>query len=308
MGVPTARRRRMAATCLATSAAFGAPALTGAQQAQAEVFSPATFRHMSSLRFRTNRPGFGVFSDTGARVELYPGADNLLLKGCFIEGGLVTQLSPASVHPGGYVQAVPIAPLLLRASVQRLVFFGLFGAMVEYPDVKADWSPETLKDNQSEASFGGGWYAEGRATLRIKLGRFVAMHEQRLGWFRADLSEVGQGKAWYEPIFDLLVAQEDTMHTMKTTVGAVVSGELNAAFWLVAGHWERYQTDKSDQRRDIVGVVVMTRPVADWPGGATFGVLAGFMPDDTYRTGEPYIGGFWNMTFAGGDGAGPATP
>lgn len=276
--------------------------------AQAEVFAPPAFRHMSSLRFRTNRAGFGIFSDTGTRVNLYPDSENMLLKGCFIEGGLVTQVSPASFHPGVYVQAVPVAPLLLRASVQRLVFFGLFGAMVDYPDVNADWSPQTLTDNQDQASFGGGWYAEGRATFRIKAGPFVAMHEQRIGWFRADLSQVGKSQAWYEPIFDLLIAQEDTMHTMKTTAGALVHGNLNSAFWLVAAHWERYQTAKSDQRRDIVGIVTMTRPVADWAGAATFGLLAGFMPDDTYRSGQPYIGGFWNMTFAGGTGGGPATP
>lgn len=270
--------------------------------AQAQLFGPAEFRHSTSVRFRTNRIGIGAFNDTGVRAQLYPKSESMFLKGCYIEGGVVTQLSPAAIHPGLYVQAVPIAPLLLRASMQRLVFFGLFGAVVEYPDVDADWSSDVLSESQSRAQFGGGWFAEGMATLRLKVGPIVAMHEQRLGWLFVDRDNVGADKAWYEPVTDLLMAQEDYLHTMKTTVGALITGHIDHSFWLAGAHWERYSVARSAQLRDILGAVVMTRPVESWVGGSVFGLLGGVLLTDQHRQYEPYIGGFWTITFSSKEG------
>ncbi len=253
----------------------------------------------ASVRWRVNRPGAGLFNHLGYRHGLYHGADNLILKGCFVEGGVVAQVSPASVHPGVYVLGVPVAPILLRASVQRLVFFGNFGMLATFDSPQADWGPDVLRAKAHEdGQLSGGWYAELRGQLRLKLGRAVLLHEQRLSWFRADTDIVARDQGWYEPINDLLMAQTDWLHTMKTTAGVLVHGALDDAFLVLALHWERYAVRESGSRRDITGLVGLYRPRMDWPGHPSFGLLLGAMPVDDHRAGSPYIGGFVNWALS----------
>ncbi|MCA9547829.1 MAG: hypothetical protein KC613_25670 [Myxococcales bacterium] len=263
--------------------------------------APATadLRLLTAARWRINRPGLGFFNDLGWRRGLYPKNDSLILQGCFVEGGLVAQVSPASLHPGVYVQAVPVAPILLRASIQRLEFFGNFGMLMTFDSPQADWSPPELHERQQkDGQLSGGWYGELRAQLRLKVKRVVTLHEQRVGWFRADLDVVGADQGWYEPINDLLMAQTDWLHTMKTTVGALAFGDLNHEFLVVALHWERYKVREAGTLRHIAGLVGLGRPRMDWWGAPSFGLLLGLMPVDDHRAGYPYVGGFANFSFS----------
>ncbi len=82
------------------------------------------WRHQSNLQARSNRPGFGLLSFTGYRQRLFDDDAGLLLRAAYLEAGAITQLSPASFHPGVYVEAVPVAPILLRATKESLATVG----------------------------------------------------------------------------------------------------------------------------------------------------------------------------------------
>lgn len=256
------------------------------------------WRHQSNLQARSNRPGFGLLSFTGYRQRLFDDDAGLLLRGAYLEAGAVTQLSPASFHPGLYVETVPVAPILLRASVTRLMYFGTFGPISTTPTPHSEWDEDFLHDIQEDGGRpGGGFLAEGLARLRLKLGPVVALWENRLSYVTADVPE---GAGWYEPITDLLMAQEERLHTMKTTAGYIVWGSIPGERSLVVGgHWERYTTLESAVRRDIVGLVALWK-ATDWGGApVTFIALAGAMADDVYRTGEPYIGAVMRVDVGG---------
>ena len=244
---------------------------------------------------RTNRPGIGLLSDTGYRIELYEGAQSPLLAGAHVEAGVVGQLSPASIHPGIYVQAVPVAPLLLRLQAQRYTFFGLFGAMVDYPSTEANWAPTHLRRRRQDAQFGGAWYGEARAQLRLKVGPVVSLSEARFAWLSAD--DIPEGHAWYEPGTDMLVAKQELMVIAKSTLGVLCSGELKRAFLVAGLHWERYHATRSDQLRHLAGLLGLWRPNLGWRGRPAFGLLAGALLVDPYRAGTPWFGGFINFSF-----------
>ena len=93
--------------------------VTGIGVASAVHAADVTFRHASLLGVRYNELGLGVFSDTGFRRSLFSG-DSLLLQGTYLEGGVVTQLSPANLHPGLYVELVPLAVWKTRFSIQKV--------------------------------------------------------------------------------------------------------------------------------------------------------------------------------------------
>ncbi len=261
-------------------------ALVASGAAEAE---DAAWRHSSALQARSNRPGFGLLSFTGYRQRLYAGTEHLLLRGAYLEAGLVTQLSPASFHPGAYVEAVPIAPLLLRLTAQRLMYFGTFGPVSTTPSPDSAWSGAVLDDFQRDGGRpGSGTLAEAMVVVRLKVGPVVGLLENRLGYYDA---AVPTGVGWYEPVTDLLLAEKDLLHTTKGTLGYLVHGALNGdRFLVVGGHWERYAARESESVRHIAGAVALWRALDCSGAPVTFAALAGVMAFDRYRTGDPYIG------------------
>lgn len=254
---------------------------------------PGHWRINSALQFRTNRLGLGLLTYSGYQVKLYD-SDSLLLSGAYAEAGVVTQLSPASFHPGVYAQIAPVTPLVFRFAARKLGFFGLFGTVVEYEDATSAWSPEALDANEpkAEGSIGTAWEATGQ--LRLKFGPVLALHEQSLLGVRMD--SISEGNFWYESVNDLLVARNDRIHIMKTTLAGLIQGSLDTEFLVVGAHWETYEAQESGSKRQILGLAGLYRPDADWWGKPTAAVLVGVMLEDKYRQWEPYLGGQVGIT------------
>ncbi|MEZ4464514.1 MAG: hypothetical protein R3F43_08395 [bacterium] len=279
---------------LALAALIAALAASLAAPAAAE--EPGAWRLQSALQARTNSLGIGLLTYSGYRVKLFD-SENILLKGAFAEAGVVTQLSPASFHPGVYVQVAPVTPLVFRFAARKLGYFGLFGTVVEYPSATSDWSPSALDDNAryAEPAVGAAWEASGM--LRLKFGRVLVLHEQQLHGLRMDA--VAADHFWYESINDLLVASHDQVHVMKATGAVLVDGRLDDTVLVLGGHWESYAARESGSTRQITGLVGLWRPRMDWWGEPSFAALAGVMLEDKYRQWTPYIGGQAIVTFGG---------
>lgn len=258
---------------------------------------PGHWHLNSNLQFRTNRLGLGLLTYSGYRVPLYD-SDSLLLSGAYAEAGVVTQLSPASFHPGLYAQIAPVTPLVFRFAARKLGYFGVFGTVVEYEDSTSDWSPEALDANEPKAqgSVGSAWEATGQ--LRLKFGPVLVLHEQSLLGLRMD--SIDEGNFWYESVNDLLVARHDRVHVMKATAAGLIQGTLDEEFLVLGAHWESYRAFESGSERQIAGVVGLYRHDADWWGKPTAALLVGVMLEDKYRQWEPYIGGQVGITLESG--------
>lgn len=273
------------------------PLLVALAALPAAAEEPGAWRLQSALQARSNQLGIGLLTYSGYRVKLFD-SDNILLKGAFAEAGVVTQLSPASFHPGVYVQVSPVTPLVFRFATRKLGYFGLFGTVVEYPSATSDWSPNALKENQPQArsEVGSAWEASGK--LQLKFGPVILLHEQQLHGLRMDAIEADH--YWYESINDLLVARHDRVHIMKTTAALLLDGRTDDTFLVLGAHWETYTAAESGSTRQIAGLASLWRPRMDWWGEPAFAALAGVMLEDKYRQWTPYLGGQVVVTFDSG--------
>jgi len=255
----------------------------------------AALRHTSALGVRNDRLGLGIFSDTAWRWRLFE-SEHLLLRDTTLDVGVVSQLSPATLHPGVFVEVVPLAVLKLRASVQRLQYFGWFGGLSSYPD--GDWSQARLNESSREhgGTRTGGYLYDARATLRGKIGRIVLSLEGQRSVF--DFEAPGPV---HEPVSDLLVGAGDALTQVRATLGFVVYGEVQRpGSLMVAGLHQYFRTDETEVVRHLPGLAVVAKPPTDWwsTGDPTLAVLGGVFAVDPYREGSPYVGGLLTLTFS----------
>ena len=233
--------------------------------------------------------GINVIADAGYRLPL-SASDNLLLRKTYLEGGFTGGLSPAYLWAGGYVEALPLALLQLRASAQYMQFFGTFGHLFEPAAGSGDggWSLDALKDRGgiTEGKVTSGLMLEGRVTPRLKLGNVVAFAELR--FLRLSVEDVED--TWYETYYDILLASTDTMFIARPTAGYLLMAEDPTRTFLLAGaRWERTITDKTGITRDLLAALLLWKIPTDWwARGGQLAFLGGAWLDHPNRS-EPYI-------------------
>ena len=250
--------------------------------------SDAHWRLELGLQSRANPVGLSLVPRLGYRAPISQ-SQHLLLRGTYVEMGLDTPLSPASFHPGAYITIVPIAPIVLNATLRQLRYFGSFGNLTQYLGEDPDWSDDARKRGISDGDHGTGYQANVSATLRILLGRFVAMAKYTRSWLGVDIDV---GASWYEPQEDLLYRRNDSLSMADATMGGFVMGNPKAEkFLLLAGHWKGQWTEKSDQHRQLAGGLAIWRPGWWVERQLTFITLLATYAVDPYRQGGFYYGG-----------------
>jgi hypothetical protein len=246
------------------------------------------------IQSRLNPEGLSLAPRLGYRAVISD-SNHLLLRGTYVEFGLDTPISPASFHPGVYVTVVPIAPIVLNATVRQLRYFGLFGNLGELEGPNPEWSDDARDTGITDGDHGTGYQASVSATLRILLGRFVAMSKYTRTWIGAD---VDRGVSWYDPTEDLLYGRNDGLSMIDATVGGFVMGTATAKrFLLAAGHWKGQWTDKSEQHRQLAGGLLIWRPGWWAERKLTFVTLLATYAVDPYREGGVYYGGVVKLTW-----------
>ena len=265
--------------------------LTAEAQAQPE---DAGWRVRSASKVRHNPIGFGVQPELAWRVPLAR-SDHRLLRGTHFETGLVAKISPASFHPGLYAKLVPISPIVLRAQVQQLRYFGLFGHLTEYHGLQPDWHPETREGGIVTGRHATGWTASTSATLRLKIGRYLAQVKTTRQWFTMD---VDPRLSWYDSTSDLIYAQTDYLDRVDATLGAFLwGGPRDVQFLMVGGQWRGYRTGRTALSRQLMCGALLWRPGWWADRKLTFAALAGSYVADPYRRGQLYAGGQMVMTW-----------
>lgn len=128
---------------------------------------------------------------------------NPLLSDAHVSVGLSDSLSPAYNRVGGWVEVSPLSILDLRAGIEPAVYFGTFSSLTDYAsyDDAFDTDTRKAKDRAGDKSFGTGGRAYLSPTLKLKLGRVIAVSGADFEWWRAS----NDGPYFYEPTRDLLL-------------------------------------------------------------------------------------------------------
>jgi len=245
----------------------------------------------SSVALRAVPIGLRFGNDIGARWSLFD-SESRLLEETWFETGVTTELTPANGWFGGYLHAVPIAILELRASIRSLHYFGTFG-FLHIPDDQSnpDWTLDAVDDDIGAGRAARGWMATLRARPRFKSGSFIAFVEGELRWVRMDLDEI-----YYESTFDLLLEPNDGWASVVPTAGWVFEFS-GASSWLLAGAgWEHLETFDRDITRDMARLLFLWNLPGDFAGGTSeLAVLAGHWVSHPNREGEFWLGGQFSV-------------
>ena len=137
-----------------------------------------------------------------------------LLSDAHVAVGLTDSLSPAYNRLGAWIEVSPLSILDLRAGIEPAAYFGTFSALSDYAsyDEAFDTDSRKARDRAGEKAFGTGGRAYLAPTLKLKLGRVVAVSSAELEWWRAS----NDGPYFYEPTRDLL---------LKSAGDAMVQGQ-----------------------------------------------------------------------------------
>jgi hypothetical protein len=131
---------------------------------------------------------------------------NPLLKDAHVAAGLTDSLSPAYNRLGAWVELSPLSILDLRAGLEPAVYFGTFSSLTDYASYDGVFDTDTRKerDRAGEKSFGTGGRAYLGPTLKLQVGRVVAVAGAEFEWWRAS----NDGPYFYEPTRDLLLKSD----------------------------------------------------------------------------------------------------
>jgi hypothetical protein len=263
------------------AAASSAPTEEPAEQ-DASRSAPTWFLECA-LSGRLNPDGMLLWSRLGYRWPLFDGPA-FLLRDTRLDVAADVSVTPVYVSGGVVAEVTPLSVVRLRASVQRLFYFGTFGRISEFGSLDADWSPARLSQ-LAEADAGratAGSRLELGAVLQAAVGPLVAFIDNGYAWVLMDVAE-----PYYDPYFDLLLDSADAVWSISAVVGVVPIEGLT-----LGGRWERLAAHHSEARRQTVGVVAVWNLPASWIawGAPRITVLGGLYVEDRYRLYEPFVG------------------
>lgn len=264
----------------------------------AQADTGAEWRLDTQFATRVNPTGVRVNPNLALRRGLFD-SGHMLLKDAYIEVGTAAPFTPVSIFNQVYVEAVPIAPLLFRASATHLRYFGVLGVIKEFANGDTNWSPAVLDEAMDE---GGGVSTTGTdamlmAKLRLKFGKVLATASYEQHWISL---EIPNSSNWYDPYNDLLFAQADQFTLTTGFAGYVASGDLSGEeFLLVGAKYEGFATERSDMQRQLANLLVVWRPGWRAQDKLTVGTVLGYYLEDPYREGEVLVAAFANVSWGG---------
>ena len=254
---------------------------------EADEESPTSMHLNTALQWRVVPEGLSIATDLAFQSKLFEG-DGLLVKDTMIEGGVTTEFTPSNAWAGLYLEAIPVAFLQLRASIESLSYFGTFGTLYFPESNDGDWSLDALPDGIGAGAGGDGWMGEVVVTPRAKVGSFVFLAETTMRWVQMSVDE-----PYYESSFDLVLEPTDRYWQTSPTAGWVFEFP-KADMWLLTGlQWEHTETNKSDLTLDMGRVLGLVGLPWGLGNGADMeaALLAGYWLNHPNRQNTFYVAG-----------------
>lgn len=224
------------------------PAVAVAENKKETDKDPKTGIHLRS-GFATRLVPTGLrLKTTGGFRQSLTDSQHLLLKDTYVETGVTTEITPSNGWAGAYVEILPLALLKLRASVQSLHYFGMWGYLHDPGDLDdPKWTQDQVKDDTpmaGQAATGVMYNLE--ATPRAKVGPVVF---QAPTMYRR--VEMNVDKTYYESSFDFLMEPTDSYWKTQPTLGYVFQFEKSDSWLLAAARWQHAETLGTNIKRDL---------------------------------------------------------
>ena len=270
-----------------------------AEEEAAEEGDPKTgLRIAASVGLRLRPLASGLFLDIGHRWQLSD-SESLLLKDTYFETGLSIAANPANVWVGGYIEAVPLAILRIRAQANYQRHFGNLGFVFVPDNANAageapNWDVEDIDFSQANdlGRVSNALLAQLEVTPRVRLGRFVTILDSRLVMHVSDIEGT-----YHTNRFDMLTQSGDLFMVLRPTVGYLPIQESGETYLMTALRYERMQNfGATGVTRDSIGAVVLWGVPNSWNWvleNSQFALLAMYVLDEgptpTDREGTPII-------------------
>jgi len=131
----------------------------------------------------------------------------------FVEYAGAVRVSPASSSVVFKGQWLPLAVLKFNGEAEYGRYFGNFSNVLLFDDANADYSDQARKDLEDGAQ--AAWFSRYKfeAVLRARLGPVVGRYVASSEYFDFDVDD--QGQFIYEPSYDLLIKNRDTVEVTK---------------------------------------------------------------------------------------------
>ncbi len=166
---------------------------------------------------RVNPLGLQNAFELGYRYRLFD-SDSILLKDSFLGVAFQPTVTPAFARVGAAAQFQPLAVLYLEAKWQWVGWFGSFDHLQSFPTPDADYSDSAIEQRggQDLNYSTSGWELILTAELRAKVGPVVI--RDRISAMHSSMSLKGGDNYYYEPLYDLLPANDGWMLTNDADV------------------------------------------------------------------------------------------
>jgi len=186
----------------------------------------------------------------GERLDYHYSTALDMVDGSFEYAGAV-RLSPASGSALLKLQWLPVAFFKLNSEAEWGRYYGNFSNVLLFDGADADYSDErreTLEDDAQAAWFSR-YKLEG--VLRAKVGPVVARYSAAQEYFDYDVND--QGRFIYEPSYDLLIQNQDTVDISKLELfyafPSVAAGKR-----LVGLFFESNESDSANIQQEKLGL------------------------------------------------------
>lgn len=216
----------------------------------------------------------------------------LLFDLTYVEVGLLSYLTPAFLQLGGYVEMVPVAPLVLRAELSGVGYWALpefnRAGYVPRSDYQDTFDNSLLGPELSEAALGYNLNLIAIPRLRVPVAPHWALIA--LSQLQFEFWDVGQADYYVNLRRDVLAAQQDWFVTNEAI--ALAEWVMDADFALRFGVYDSWRTVLgSGYTANVLGAMLM----GNWPRPSehthdlSLFVRAGIYTDHDFRQGQPTV-------------------
>lgn len=262
----------------------------------------------NAIALRGTPLGLNLISDLSLRLPLFEGSESALFQGTYVEAGPTIGISPAYFWGGAFIQALPVAVLQIRGSIQYVNYWGYNQYNVAIEDPQTGWSLEDLNNaEQRDRITMDGLMVRAQFTPRYRSGRIVVTMETDIVHIAMNEFERDRNappgafdpEFYHEPYHDIVLEPSDTIIWFKPTVGYLIGSDLSNAFLLLAGRYDHMTTSNSEVTRSIAGLVYLWQIPRHWglAGQPQLSGFAGAFVNHPSREIAPYFGTQYIMRF-----------
>lgn len=176
---------------------------------------------------------------------------NLLLDNRREEVGIEVNANPAYTAVGAYAEWTPLQILVLRGQVDVFGYYGIFGAILRFPQANAAFGDPVRDQRWQDSRAGIVTRFLGQATLQAQLGPVIVRNV-----FEADVFALhGDEEHWIDLQRDLLLARRELLLTNDAQLLFEPYRRVDGRGLIIGGYHHVAYAHFSGYRRQRVGLM-----------------------------------------------------